>query len=155
MCLFHSEMDCCDYQAIVVEKEMCVHKILVENVFQEDFFLKRHFEQQHVAGSLIGWTQPTMNNTIEGIQEKAQHWLTRWMNFCPWTVLYKTKGWRSIMWAEEMIRIQSFGEGPIVIQMLHQIPTAQWNRCQRNISRIHWSRCSTDMQTCQRTSNIL
>ena len=47
---------------------MCIHEILGKGGFNECFFLTRHFKQECVSGSLVGWIAP-QENTIDNLIE--------------------------------------------------------------------------------------
>jgi hypothetical protein len=47
----------CRCQERLAEEDMCPHEILVNDGFNEDYFLPRHMAREFVSGSLEGWTE--------------------------------------------------------------------------------------------------
>jgi len=47
----------CRCQERLAEEDMCPHEILVNDGFNEDYFLPRHMAREFVSGSLDGWTE--------------------------------------------------------------------------------------------------
>ena len=64
--IFKSKNKRCVYNERLRELDMCAHKIKVRGGFEILYFLDRHFRQQRVRGSLVGWNE-SETDFIEGL----------------------------------------------------------------------------------------